>query len=221
MTSISILGHPNLGPSVDLALRCSALTRELVDGGHRTLARKLYVLFRDENLKAVMSFLRDINRSMPSINTDELSHRLMTWGRTGEPLKTLLDEPNFASGETYARGTSIAEIIEGRNLNELMGTVRHLLNGTSSVGKEQSIDSGGETSHVIIQQLKHLQTDSVDLSKQSADNYIDNQSTIQSAQLKSPAAPNREDHNTFLSPPLVVGVILMCQILTVFFCLYR
>jgi len=221
MTSSSVTEQLDASPALDIALRCRTLTRQLVEGGHGILARQMYEFFRADNFKALMSFLGELNRCMPSINTDELSHRLTHWARTGEPLQMLLQEPDFVHGEADATGNSIQDFVRGKKLDELSDTLRRLLDGDYSEASPQAREpTPGETallheklaSSPVGEHTAHTKDDQVTTQRPTPPKLVSSQSA---------SGEMHVEESTFLSPPLVVGLILMCQILTIFFCFYR
>jgi hypothetical protein len=194
--------------ATQLAAQFDMTARHLETQGHLVIVRRARQYLNDGRADLASSFLLEATRRMPGTDIRVLSDGFQSWRRNAGDLDVLLQQPEWSQSEERE--------------NELANT---LVEKTRDLGSRVLLDSllgkapQPEVAEISASAPPELDTVDID--------WIEDEPT--SEVFEAPSRVYERPHQSAtastdpspLPAPLVVGVIVMLQVLTIYFCFFR
>ena len=204
------------------AQQLSVLSSNWISTGHAPLAARLVELLKANDLRGCMRLLGEVERRMPQISIRDLMASLRELGPEDVVLEALAQEPSFIEMEArvYQKQRQMRRLTTGQSPS---GLVSAYLGLSPSHGPARQVRP--HASPAIIPIVRRAESEGTPEQTSQSDPWIvgdaPETSTTSSPILVSDPVVSVNQDTDVLPAPLVVGGILMLQILTVFFCLFR
>ena len=215
-----------------------ALSQYLTSDGHGILLRKLCDLIHGGQLRELNDLMTHVERSMPHRTVSRFLEHLRTWMNDGGQLHDLRAHPDFQriTEDLEAARRKVEASIQSIKLASLMAEPSHeVLEDTSAPPIHETIElSAADLRRAEVDTAMDVQSRSVEqpshpLNPEVA--TVDAPPSLPMVQSRSNRSNVRAEHvethahpelpTSKLPTGLVIGVLVMCQALILFFCLFR